>query len=227
MKRAKKIVATPTVTALEDIWLREATRVAIEQARAVVSSGEINPNVSVGRLGDVEWGWIVSAVLFGWIKTRATHAVDNGVGPANSVRAAGLDPDPWDIGAIDAILWELAESNVVDWSKPLAELSRDEMLLFLNDALTLIRKALAARDQGENLITRRGPGETAREANAAAGGPLLAPDELDDDSSLKVISNASYRFQCVEQIRRSRIYCHQQCAQRLRHCRADARLSRR
>lgn len=178
MKRAKKIVATRTVTALEDIWLREATRVAIEQARAVVSSGEINPNVSVGRLSDVEWGWIVSAILFGWLKTRATHAVDNGVGPANSVHAAGLDPDPWDIGAIDAILWELAEAKV-DWSKPLAELSRDEILLFLNDALTLIRKALAARDQGENLITRRGPHEIAREANAAAGGSLLSPDELD------------------------------------------------
>ena len=176
MTTKKKIVGP---TAIEDIWLRRASAVAIEQARAVITGGAVPPNVPVGRLSDVEWGWIVSAVLFGWIKTRATQATDTGIGVENSIRAAGLDPDPWDIGAIDAILWELAEAKV-DWNKPLAELSRDEMLLFLNDALTLIRKALAARDQGEGLVTRRCPGETAREANAAAGGPLLAPDELDD-----------------------------------------------
>jgi hypothetical protein len=54
------------------------------------------------------------------------------------------------------------------------------MLLFLNDAVTLIRKAMAARDRGESLVTRRGSGETTREANAASGGPLLAPDEISE-----------------------------------------------
>jgi hypothetical protein len=179
MIRAKKIKPAVSLTALEDVWLRRATAVAIEQARAVVTGGAVPPNVPIGRLSDIEWGWIVSAVLFGWIKTRAEQATDTGIGATNAIRTAGLDPDPWDIGAIDAILPELADANVVDWNKPLAELSRDEMLTFLNDALTLTRKAMAARDRGESCITRRGPRETAREANAAAGGPLLEPDELD------------------------------------------------
>jgi hypothetical protein len=150
-------IKPPAPWALEDIWLRRATAVAIEQARAVVNGGDVRPNTPIGRLSDVEWGWIVSAVLFGWIKTRAEQATDNGVGAANAVRDVGLDPDPWDIGAIDAILWELAEGNAVDWSKPLAELSRDEMLVFLNEALTLTRKAIEARDRGQTLVTQRAP----------------------------------------------------------------------
>jgi hypothetical protein len=152
--------------------------VAIEQARAVVNGGAVPPNVPVGRLSEVEWGWIVTAVLFGWIKTRAEQATDAGIDTANAIRTTSLNPDPWDLGAIDVILEELAEGNSVDWNRPLAELSRGEMLLFLDDALTLARKAMAARDRGESLVTRRGPRETAREANAASGGPLLAPDEI-------------------------------------------------
>jgi hypothetical protein len=180
MIQAKKIKPAVSLTALEDISLRRATAVAIEQARTVVTGGAVSPNVPVGRLGDVEWGWIVAAVLFGWIRTRAAQATNNGIGATNAIRTTGLDPDPWDVGAIDAILWELAEANTVDLSKPLANLSRDEMLLFLNDALTLVRKAIAARDRAEGLITRRGPRETAREANEAAGGPLLEPDEINE-----------------------------------------------
>jgi hypothetical protein len=180
MTRAKKIIPAASLTALEDIWLRRATAAAVEQARAVVSGGAVSPNVPVGRLSDVEWGWVVTAVLFGWIRTRAEQATDAGIGATNTIRAAGLDPDPWDVGAIDAVLCELAAGDVVDWSKPLADLSRDEMLRFLNDAVTLIRKSMAARDRGESCITRRGPRETAREANAAAGGPLLEPDEINE-----------------------------------------------
>jgi hypothetical protein len=180
MMRARKITPAVSPTALEDNWLRRATAVAIEQARAVISGGAVSPNVPIGRLSDVEWGWIVAAVLFGWIKTRAAQATDTGIGATNAIRTAGLDPDPWDIGAIDAVLWELAEANVVDWNKPLTDLSRDEMLLFLNDAVTLIRKAMAARNRGADLVTRRGPRQTAREANAASGGPLLAPDEISE-----------------------------------------------
>jgi hypothetical protein len=167
MRRAKKIAPALSLTALEDIWLRRATAVAIEQARAVVCSDAMSPNVPVARLSNVEWGWIVAAVLFGWIKTRAEQATDAGIGAANAIRTADLDPDPWDVGAIDAILWELAEANTVDSSKPLAELSRDEMLLFLNHALTLTRKAMVARDCGENLPTQREPDDLRVERIAA------------------------------------------------------------
>jgi hypothetical protein len=180
MARHAKLRVTTSLSAIEDVWLRRATAVAIEQARAVVSGGAMQPLTPVGRLGDVEWGWIVAAVLFGWIKTRAEQATDTGIGVEQSIRISGVDPDPWDVGAIASILPELADANVVDWGKPLAELSHDEMVLFLNDAMTMIRKARAARDRGQSLVTRRTPAGTAREALAAAGGSLLAPDELND-----------------------------------------------
>jgi hypothetical protein len=166
-------------TAIEDVWLRRATAVAIEQARAVVSGGAVPANTPVGRLSEVEWGWITAAVIFGWISTRAEQATDSGIGLEESIRSVSLDPDPWDVGAIASILPELAASGV-DWSKPLAELSRDEMITFLADAFSLIRKAIVARDRGSRLVTRRTPEGTAREALAAAGGPLMTPDEFND-----------------------------------------------
>jgi hypothetical protein len=179
VKRAQKL-HSPSPSAIEDIWLRRATAVAIEQARAVVSGGAVPPNTPVGRLSEVEWGWIVAAVLFGWISTRAEQATDSGVGPNELISTTSIDPNPWDAGAIAAILPELANSDIIDWSKPLAELSRDEMVFFLSDAFSLIRKAMAARDRGQGLVTQRAPANTVRETLAAAGGPLMTPDELND-----------------------------------------------
>ena len=178
-KRPKFHVSTPSPSAIEDVWLRRATAVAIEQARSVVSSGGVRPNTPIGRLSDTEWGWIVAAVLFGWISTKAEQAVSNGVGIADSIRSTELVPDPWDVGAIAAILPELADCDI-DWSKPLAALSRDELLMFLGDAMMLTQQAMAARDRGQSLVTQRSPANTAREVNAAAGGPLMTPDELNE-----------------------------------------------
>jgi hypothetical protein len=178
VRRIRKI-RLPSPTAIEDIWLRRATAVAIEQARAVITGGAVPPNTPIGRLSDVEWGWVAAAVLFGWIKTRAEQATDSGVGPNESIRSTGIDPDPWDVGAVASILPELADADV-DWNKPLASLSRDEMITFLTDALSLIRKAMGARDRGQGLVIRRTPASTAREALAAAGGQLMEPDELND-----------------------------------------------
>jgi hypothetical protein len=164
MKRIQKI-RFPSPTAIEDEWLRRATAVAIEQARAVVTGGAMPAKTPIGMLSDVEWGWVIGAVLFGWIKTRAEQATSSGIGVNESIRSTSIDPDPWDTGAIASILPELADSDIIDWSKPLAELSRDEMCAFLNDAFSLIRKAMAARDLGQNLVTRRTPASTARETS--------------------------------------------------------------
>ena len=155
VKFNKKPIHPLSPTAIEDAWLRRATAVAIEQARAVVTGGAVPPNVPIGRLSDVEWGWIVAGVLFGWISTRAEQATDSGVGLEELIRAVNLDPDPWDTGAIAAILPELAASDV-DWNKPLAGISRNDMIAFLADAFGLIRKAMAARDRGQGLVTRTG-----------------------------------------------------------------------
>jgi hypothetical protein len=145
-----------SLNALEDCWVREATRVAIEQARAVINGGAVPPLTPIARLSDIEWGWIVAAIIFGWINTRAQQATGNGAGPHKYIRETGIDPDPWDIGAIEAILPELASSST-DWSKSLAEFSREEMIAFLGDAYNLIGKAMLARDKGEQLVTFKGP----------------------------------------------------------------------
>jgi hypothetical protein len=150
----KRKLRLPSLSAIEDSWQREATRVAIEKARAVVNGGAVPPMTPIGRLSDIEWGWIVASILFGWIETRARQATNNGVGLNKYIRDTGIDPDPWDAGAIASILPELArpESN---WSKPLGEFTRDEMIAFLGDAYNLIGIAILARDNGEKFVTRR------------------------------------------------------------------------
>jgi hypothetical protein len=165
-------------SAIEDIWLRRATAVAIEQARSVVFGGAVPPNTPVGRLSDGELGWIVAAVLFGWISTRAEQATSSGIGVEEAIRSISVDPDPWDAGAIAAILPELTESGV-DFAKPLAEFSRDEIISFLADAFSLIRKATVARDRGLGLVTQRPPVDvTAGAAEAASDDKLKIPDDL-------------------------------------------------
>ena len=145
----------PSLSAIEDTWQREATRVAIEKARAVV--GAVPPLTPIGQLSDTEWGWIVAGVLAGWIATRSRQATSNGVGPDKYLYVNEmLNPDPWDTGAIEAILPELGNC-AADWSKPLSQFSRGEMIAFLGDAYNLIGKAMLARDLGEPLVTRKGP----------------------------------------------------------------------
>jgi hypothetical protein len=159
MSRQRKI-RLPSASGIEDAWQRQATAVAVKKARAVVSGGAVPPMTPVGRLSDIEWGWIAAAVLFGWISERATQATSNGIGTEQWIRNTGLAPDPWDTGAIAAILPELAGPDV-DWNRPLAEFSRDEIIQFLGDAYTLITKAMQARELGENVITCKSPDGTA------------------------------------------------------------------
>jgi hypothetical protein len=156
----RKKIHFPTASGFEDAWQRQATAVAIQAARAVVSGGAVPPMTPIGRLSDTEWGWIVASILFGWVRERATQATSNGLDTEKTIRNTGVDPDPWDKGAVAAILPELARPEV-DWNRPLSEFSRDEMIAFLGDAYNLIGKAMQARDLGENVITRKSPDRTA------------------------------------------------------------------
>src|SRR5262249_7055261 len=71
---------------------------------------------AVGRLGDTEWGWVFGAMLFAWIATRAEQAAAEQLDTEQTIRVTGLDPQPWDIGAIMAILPELADACPdLDW----------------------------------------------------------------------------------------------------------------
>ena len=187
MKKARAI-GQVSLSVLEDQWQRDATAVAIAAARGVVQlDGPIPPGTPVGRLGDVEWGWIVAAILFGWIRVRAEQATSEQLDTEQCIRMTALDPQPWDAGAVAAILPELADacSGKVDWSKPLAEWPRETIIEFLLKAMPLIRKAMIARDLSDKGITRQSSASTiARQANAAAGGPLMLPDELNDEIGL-------------------------------------------
>jgi hypothetical protein len=181
MKTTRKF-GRPSLSAIEDAWQRRATDAAIAAARKIVNSGGSIPSgTPIGRLGDGEWGWIIAAILFGWISTRAEQATAEQIDTELAVRMTGLDPDPWDAGAIASILPQLAAVVDIDWSKPLADLPRETMVEFLTIAFNLARKAMIARDLSSTGITRKSnPAGVAREANAATGGPLLAPGEFND-----------------------------------------------
>jgi hypothetical protein len=141
----------------EDEWGRRATAAAIAAARRVVLGSEaaVNMNTPVGRLSDVEWGWIVSAVIFAWIAKRAEQAVAEGLETELVLRTTGLDPNPWDAGAVATVLPQLADAPGIDWSKPLAAWSREAMTGFLTAALGLVRTSMIARDLGGGPITRK------------------------------------------------------------------------
>lgn len=179
IKRPKlRFVSTElSITAIEDIWLRRATAAAIEAARDAVRAGAVPPMTPVGRLGDIEWGWIVTAVLFGWIKTRAEQATNSGVGIENAIRDISITPDPWDLGTIEAILPELADCEV-DWNRPLGALSREGIVTFLNDALTLVTKAIVARDRGPGLVTQRAPADVTEKAERPDASRYDIPADL-------------------------------------------------
>src|SRR5262249_3026047 len=97
-----------------------------------------------------------------------------------------LDPEPWDAGAVAAILPDLAKAcENVDWSKPLADWPRDTVIEFLLAAMPLIRKAMIARDLSERGVTQRsGAAAVERQGNSTTDGSPIAPDELNDEISI-------------------------------------------
>ena len=185
--RKIRTIGQVSLAALEDQWQRRATAAAIEAARGVIQeNGPIPPLTPIGRLSDTEWGWILAAVLFAWISVRAEQATAEDLDTERTIRMMALDPQPWDAGAVVAILPDLANACPdIDWSQPLAQWPRETMVEFLLKAMPLIRKAMIARDIGEKGITRKSSASTiARQTNAAAGGPLMTADEFNDEIKL-------------------------------------------
>jgi hypothetical protein len=182
--RRIRAVGEVTLSAIEDQWQRDATAAAIAAARGVVQmDGPIPPGTPIGRLSDTEWGWILAAMLFAWIGKRAEQAATEQLDTEQMIRMTALDPQPWDTGACAAILPELAGGCAeLDWSKPLTEWSREDITTFLLKAMSLVRKAQIARDLSDKGVSRKSNASViARQANAAAGGPLMDPTELNDE----------------------------------------------
>src|SRR5215831_10114828 len=129
-------VSIPTSSAMDDAWQRWATAAAIKAARNVIGTeGAIPSGTPVGRLSDTEWGWIVAAILFGWISTRAAQATAEEIDTERCIRMTGLDPEPWDAGAVSAILPELAETPGIDWSLPFGAWPQGVVTNFLLGAM--------------------------------------------------------------------------------------------
>jgi hypothetical protein len=183
LMKKMRTIGMVSETALEDEWQRRASAAAIEAARGIVQvGGPLPPGTPIGRLSDTEWGWALAAMLFAWIRTRAEQAAAEQLDTEQTIRLTGLDPEPWDAGAVAAILPELASTCAIDWSQPLAAWPRDTMIEFLLIAMRLIRKATIARDLSDKGVTRQSNASViARQANAAAGGPLIAPGDPDDE----------------------------------------------
>jgi hypothetical protein len=182
LMRKLRAIGMVSETALEDEWQRRATAAAIEAARGVVQmDGPIPPGTPIGRLADTEWGWVLAAMLFAWIRTRAEQASCEQLDTEQTIRLTALDPEPWDAGAVAAILPELASTSF-DWSQPITAWPKDTMIEFLLTAMRLIRKANIARDLSDKGVTRASSASTiARQTNAAAGGPLMTADEWNDE----------------------------------------------
>jgi hypothetical protein len=182
----QRTVSMPAADSIDDIWQRRATAAAIAAVRQVIDGGVIPKAASIGRLTDIELGWLVAAGLFAWIRTRAEQATAEGWDTEQTLHTTALDPGPWDAGAVVYILPELAKLDGINWERPISSWSKDTMIRFLLAAMKLITAAMAARDiSGGGIATnRKSVEEMQRVASAEVGGPLAAPGELNDEIGL-------------------------------------------
>jgi hypothetical protein len=176
-------IGIPTADAIDDVWQRRATAAAIAAIRRVIDGDAIPKATPIVRLTDIELGWLITAGLFAWIRTRAEQATAEGWDIEQTLRATALDPNPWDAGVVAHILPQLAELDGINWERPVSAWSKDTVIRFLLAAMKLITAAMAARDQSAGGIAtnRKSVEEMQRVASAEAGGSLAVPGELDDD----------------------------------------------
>ena len=143
------------ITDEENQWQERATAAAIAGARKIALHSGPLMNTPVGRLKDHEWGWLVTAIIFGWVEVRVQQAIAEGRDSEESVRLTGLDFDPCDVAVVRSILPALADQAGIDWSQPLAAWSSDVMTSFLLLAWRLISEAEIVRDHGPGTILKK------------------------------------------------------------------------
>jgi hypothetical protein len=160
----------------EDAWQRRALDAAVAAGREMVADGALLPATPIGRLSDRDWGRLAQTVISGWIMTRAEQAVSEGRDTERAILVSGFVPDPWDGGALSTILPELAETQI-DWSRPLAEWSREAMAAFVANVHRLARKALIARNVGAGTFRRMRPPPRLADLIAEYGGYDRIPPE--------------------------------------------------
>jgi len=140
----------------ENEWQDKATAAAIAAVRKIaLNSTGLPPMTPVGRLTDLQWGWLVTAAIFGWIQTRCEQAIAEGLDQERAVRLTGLTPSPCDVAVVTAILPALADQPGIDWTLPLEGWPKGLMVNFLLLAWRLISAAEIARDQGAGKILKK------------------------------------------------------------------------
>jgi hypothetical protein len=145
-------------TAIEEELQRQATAAAIASARKVIG-GAVPAGSPVGKLNDTELGWLVCAGIFSWISKRAEQASHGGFDLARTeeaIRNTGQVPEPWDAGAVAAILPNVAEIPGMPWDAPIGTWPKDAIVRFLCAAFAMIQQSMKCRDAGEP-ITRPAP----------------------------------------------------------------------
>jgi hypothetical protein len=142
-----------------DPWTKQAYAACLSSVKELITGDvpPINPSLKIERLVDSEWTWFVGTVVWTWIATRSEQAATEGWNDERAIRATGLDPDPWTAGAIAAVLPELAEACDLDWAKPVIEWTKDEVVAFITTAITLTRRAVAARNVVEEKLAGKLP----------------------------------------------------------------------
>jgi hypothetical protein len=162
----------------DDEWQALATASAVSAARKVVDEGAINGRATVSSLSDIEWGWIVCSAIFGWIEAKARQAVAEGRSVEDAIRTMPRDPAPWEAGAVASILPALGNIPNLDWSRPVGEWSKDQIVGFAWQIHKLTDEALAHRDEGAtDKIVRFQRDVEAREYSAEHGGGLMTAEE--------------------------------------------------
>jgi hypothetical protein len=181
MARQRRI-GIPTAEMIDDVWLRRATAAAIAAVRDVINGNAIPKAAPIGRLTDIELGWLAAAAIFAWVAARSEQATAEGWDTEQTLGLTAHDVPPWDAGAVAHILPQLAELDGIDWSRPVTAWSKDTIVRFILAAMKLTSAAMLARDVGGGgITTQRKPLEQMqRVASAEAGGPLAAPGELDN-----------------------------------------------
>jgi hypothetical protein len=169
------------IAADRDTWTKRAFNTCVVVAKDLIGDeGPIRPGVPIGRLTDSEWGWFTSTTVSTWVRIRSEQAAVEGWNYERAAHTTGLEPDPWLEGAVAAVLPKLAEvCPALDWSKPIGEWEKCDVVAFLIVGFGLVQRALAARDAAENPPDAAGanPDVVARERNAAAPNGLLTAAE--------------------------------------------------
>jgi hypothetical protein len=168
---------------VEADWDARAVSACIAAAKDVVSPDGIGPRSMIGTLNDQEWAWIVSAIVFAWIGTKAKQAVAEGMDTESAIRGQhNQDPPAWAAGAIETILPTLGQMTL-PWGNAIGSWPKGQMIKFCHRIWQLSDEALKSRDKGavDKIVRRLSQDEMERNASAAVGGSLVTHDELNDE----------------------------------------------